>query len=262
MHTGDLSWGRCSFVAGLSAAILLLVHLPLLQADFITIDSFDSPDPAVAFFVPGPPSGSRGIPFALKQAAPEAIGQQRDLLTTVIGTPLPIAAAVMVGYEPSFDAGILAFATFGFGDLGPASYLSVRYDGTDAAGSLANVDLTGDGTNDAFSLRFLGVDAPLPVTVTVSGPDNTSAVFHGVTADINAPFTFPIPFASFTGDDTFGNVTSIEFVFNGPAAPIQNMDFELDSIRAVPEPSTLALLFGCGAFAVIARTRRRQRRPD
>jgi hypothetical protein len=60
---------------------------------------------------------------------------------------------------------------------------------------------------------------------------------------------------------TFATLTkakSVEFIFN--ATSVRNVDFALDSIQLVPEPSAVVLLgafAGCVGLAVVWRRRRK-----
>ena len=269
-----LSGGRYALATGLCGVVSLLIFLPVAQAGNITIDSFDFPNPQATFFFPGPTQWGAGNPAGIEQVVPGVIGGERDVFVEVVGTPEPISAAGTIGHELSADAGLLQFATFGFG--GPGSYLIAQYDGKDSdpepssgltnselLGELDEFDLTDGGTNNAFKFAFNDMDAGngtwLDLGITVTGPAGLVGQYQGKIPESSEPFVHMVAFDEFTGDDTFDNVTSITFVFNDVASPTPNVDFELSSIEAsqIPEPSTLALLSALGVLLLAVRAWRR-----
>jgi hypothetical protein len=256
--------------AAFSVAVLVLTFAPGANAAHIMVDSFDHPV-AEAFFVPGVPPWGSGEPAAIQQ--PELpdpildgiIGGQRDVLIDMVGDPLPISAAGMIGYEAVYNLGCLWIATFG--DAGTC--VVVQYDGLDDdpgdaildAELLGGLDLTGGGTNYAIKLRFLQIDAgdgtALKLKVSVQGSGGSDSVEYDI-PESSAPSTFSVPFSHFDAG-LFTSVDSITFAFNDLPAPVSNVDFEVDSIAAVPEPSTFALL-AIGALAVTVGWWRRRGR--
>ncbi|NQU25986.1 MAG: PEP-CTERM sorting domain-containing protein [Candidatus Nealsonbacteria bacterium] len=242
------------------------------------IDSFDSPDPYELLFCPGEAPWGDGNPCAMENVVAGVVGGERDVFVETRGEPRAISAIGMVGYEPSYEAGILALATYGFGDLGSASYVILQYDGVDddeaetiwpalTNSEQLNTDLTGDGTNTAFVFGFLGLDAgsnrdSLDLNIVVNGPEG-SAAYSGAIPESPLAFNHTVDFADFTvaGANPFNAATSVTITLNNPTTPSKNIDFELDSISAIPEPSTLGLLaLGCLGCLVGVTARRWRRR--
>jgi hypothetical protein len=193
-------------------------------------------------------------------------GGRRDVLIDVVGDPSPIAAAGVIGYDSVYDVGLLQIATFG--EAG--TRVVVQYDGLDDdpeaklfdAGLLGGLDLTDGGTNNAIELRFFSIDAgddaTLRLKVSVQGNGGSDSIEYDI-AESTAPSVFSVPFSDFDAG-LFSSVDSITFGFNDLIEPVPNIDFELDSIQAVPEPSILAMLSGLGALAVLTGVWRRQGR--
>ena len=243
-------------------------------AGIIVIDEFDKPDsPKDVFFIRGP-SGTDDE-YLVQHADSSIIGGERDVLVEVLGTAGPLSAAGMIGYESDYyDAGIFQLATYGE----PGTKATLQYDGSDPSdigdgvlddvGLLpsATADLTDSGANDRFVLRFVssdGVDPQgLDMKIIAEGKDasnnSITLTYWGYVADNDQPFTHTVLFSDFTqsGVATFGNVNSLMFLFNLDGTA--NIDFALDAIKAVPEPSAWALL-GCGIALAFCRYRRVRR---
>lgn len=166
------------------------------------------------------------------------LGGERDVLLDVIGTP---------GLT-SF-IGEIGDGSFVFGGASPGTAATIQYDGVDAdpADALANasglgpVDLTVHG--DRFSLDFLSLDGggsqftEIWMTVYSGG---ASDLLVDLIPDNAGPSTYTSPpFADWVATADPANVTALEFSMN--PIGINDVDFELDTIRIVPEPSTLAL---------------------
>jgi hypothetical protein len=219
------------------------------SAGNIVVDDFDTPDTAELVFNlgnPNPPSA-----YLVKHTLPEVLGGERDILIEVLGTAKRFSVGAMIGYDPASGIGALQVATSG----NPATRIALQYDGEDLADSVENglvnaqdlsVDLTDGGTNDRFELKFAysdGVDdRGLDIGIIATSPTGGSLVYWGYVPDSIAPSVFSISFSEFTaqGDASFSNVSSLMFLFNFDGTP--NIDIGLDSIKAVPEPSTSALL--------------------
>ena len=256
MCSGNSPRGRYFLFAGLSAVLAFLTYAPSLHAGTITIDSFDYPNPGDVFFTPGAPPWGTGNPtFISRTGFPEGevIGDKRDIYVEVKGDPTPSSAAGIVGYESVYQEGILKLSTGGE----PGTYLIAQYDGMVGDPQ----DLTDGGTNDRLRLTFDNVDAgdgsELALKVTVVGTSG-SAVFTGTVAEAVSSTNRDILFTEFSDPSVFSSVQSIAFAFNDLETPVSNVDFEVDSIEVVPEPSTLVLLFGFGAFMLVAWSRRKR----
>jgi hypothetical protein len=117
------------------------------------------------------------------------------------------------------------------------------------------------GGNDAFRIAFDRLDvgetqSAMDYEIMLNG--NASLVRGGAIAPSATPFSVTLPFSSFGANwpTLLSNVSSIDFRFNPSGA--RNVDYELTSLQAVPEPSALALLAVgvCGAV-VMGCVRRR-----
>jgi hypothetical protein len=117
---------------------------------------------------------------------------------------------------------------------------------------------------DAFEVRVLSADFDSSSSSTAfnfifdldTGQAPRSPVQRATVplVDSATPYSVFVPFASFSGEPNFSTVHSISFV--GNAVPPETR-FELDYIRAVPEPAGAVALLVAGAAAVLARRRRR-----
>jgi hypothetical protein len=233
----------------------VLVYAHTATASTITIDSFNYPnDPSgTEFYVPGKAPWGSGNPFDHKDPGVlEVIGNERDTHVEVVGTPMTISASGIIGYEPLYDNGVLWLSTGG-----PAgTFVRVVYDGADGLG-LGGIDLTDGGSNNLFRFGFVGEFDPggstsLALTITVDGQGGGSTSVQTQIPDQPAPFDFDVPFADFSNPGLLSSVKSITCTLNDPLAPVSGVDFELDYIKAVPEPSTIALLSALGASLLLA----------
>ena len=280
MCAATLRKGRYVLVLGVCTLLFFVLSVTVGHAEMITIDLFEDPqDPDLNLLLcPGEAPHEYGNPCAMENLFLKILRGERDVFVEALGEPTPISASAVAGYEPSYQTGILAFATYGFGNIGSASYLVLQYDGEDndagqptwprlTNSEQLNTDLTDGGTNNAFVFGFLGLDAgsdrtSLDLKIKVNGL-NGSAVYAGTIPESEFTFDHKVDFADFTitGADPFDAATSVEFTFNDPTTPVMNVDFELDSISAVPEPATLAMLaLGCLGYFIGARIWRLRRR--
>lgn len=237
----------------LAGVLLLLVAARFANASPVVIDDFSSPAAAQAYVV--------GLinpdPYVLKQAG--GIGGERDLLVDVDGAAGAIAAVGTVG------GGSYLFGTTGT----KPTTATLEYDGIDlgdtvgSPGSLnnaqlLNVDLTGGGSNDRIRFDFDSVDSAgalnLGVSLTITSSAGT-ATWSGNVPKSAGPSSTDVLFSQFVGSLNPALVTSITAVFN--TAKVNDADFQLNSITAVPEPSTWVLL-ASGSLAALAVARRRR----
>ncbi len=261
-----------------SAATLLLavasgIPAPEARAATITIDPFEAPDPGEAFFTFNSEDDPPFVPrqrALLETSDGGILGGERDVLMEVVGAPTVFSGSGEVG----LPSGILQFGTYGEAPV----KISLQYDGLDAGDStadglvdaegLADVDLTDGGSNWALEMQFVSLDAgddpmtDMTLKITAVG-DGGSATYEGLIAESVDPFEIRIPFADFSDSSVMESVGSLTFSLNGSAAPTANVDFELDNLAAVPEPSTLILLIalaGCSLVTTgIVRHRGRNR---
>ncbi len=269
---------RCVLI--FAVAWLLTVVVPTVFAGTIVIDDFESPRPeGEVHFLPKSTDPTTSLLVKHTDTDDHILGGERDMLIKVLGPSGPLSAAAIIGQEPEVHkAGVLQIATCG---KSPTE-VRLQYNGTDdpdwgdpileklnSAKSLS-VDLTDGGTNDRFVLRFISSDGVHPkglkIGVQVTGTDQHEAAvtlkYWGYVADSKRKFE--IKFTEFEpqGSAVFGNVNSLMFLFNTDAAGLSmpNVDFVIDGIDVVPEPSVLVLL-GCMVvgFAVYGYRRRRRR---
>ncbi|MBN2473996.1 MAG: PEP-CTERM sorting domain-containing protein [Pirellulales bacterium] len=256
-----------SLAIGLFFVCALVVNPAATLANTIVIDSFDNPNPGTNFFVPGLAPWGSGNPFLNKDTVVGVLGGERDILVQVVGTPLPISAAGIIGYEPVYGNGVLEVGTYGRA----GTRVTAQYDGVDmdSSGALVDakglgpVDLTDGGVNDRLQLAFNSVDGgnalALGLAVTAVGAGGTPTTVNLLVPESGTPFVYDIPFAAFPVN-VFGSVESLTFEFNNSGTPTPNVDFELDSVVAVPEPSTLVSLSALGALLVVVGTWRWRKR--
>lgn len=249
------------FVVVVGTTLAMVVYAPNARADTIVIDSFATPSVGGDFYsFTFNPSASPPISPLTPGDMPIVIpGVGRDLLVEVVGD---IDWKSVIGTIGSVDE-VLSVVTFG--DSGTR----VTLDYTSWAGKANTSDLTDGGTNNAlaFAFNFLGA-GDLNVQITVSG-DGGEATFKsdgsalGDVAQSSTPFIYLAPFDEFDVDtgNPLSNADTISILFNDPVGgPIANVSFELTSVAAVPEPSTLAMLLTLGATSLLAVARRRRKR--
>jgi len=269
-------------------AFLLSVAAPAAPAASIMIDDFGLPNPGDPFFISAlnPDSSGRVLikHSVFEKDEEHLLGAERDVFVEVCGPPMAISAGGIVAFDPDSQLGLLQIATFG--EAGTT--VTVQYDGPDTLDSvegglvnaygLPELDLTCGGGNDGFLLHFAGTDGVEPdgldirVLATSPAPDGIDkrvAVYTGYCPNSYLPYDVFIPFSEFVvageaGEDplsakeVLSSVDSVTFEFNGHATP--NVDFELDYISVVPEPSALMLLGLTAGLLVIMQCRRRKRR--
>lgn len=276
MFTGSLLRGWGARAGAICVALFFLAFASGAQAETILIDDFSAPaseEPFLSADVTFPPLAlvPKSSVFA-EDDDPAILGGQRDMLIEVVGELTSFAATGTVGGPKE----ILEVLT---GGRNSGAYVTLQYDGVDAGDSEAGlnnasfpapVDLTSGGTNDHLRLAFeyLAPEADvMNLEVKVFG-DGGQATFDSSPADVPkspaAAFDYNVPFSAFDvlplGTDPLANAERIEIVFNNPVGgPVSHVDFALDAIEAVPEPSTLALLsLAMAMIAVGARARRRR----
>lgn len=232
-----------------------LVYAQTAAADTITIDSFDLPEPGTEFYVPGKPPWGSGNPFDHKDTAVVGvIGGERDVHVEVIGSAVTISAAGIIGWEPVYEAGIFSLGTGGRA----GTFAIADYDGLDGAG-LGGIDLTDGGTNNRFRFWFNHVDggdaSTMALTIDVMDQDDNVATAQAAVPESTAAFSFDVPFTDFSGPGMLDNVKSISLTFNEPAAPVPNVDMELNLVEVVPEPATLVMLSALGVLGLVVAVR-------
>jgi hypothetical protein len=218
-------------------------------AAVIDIDTFDLPNPAQFFIVPLGTNPSKTI----TDMVAGVLGGEREGVFQVYGEGVINSATGLIGKNGGMSA-------FQFGTVGnsPAS-ATLTYNGVGNVG-LGGIDLTSAGTNSRFEIQFVSSDA-LPtaglnvqIIVTSATGSKSSTV---VAPNQQSAYTLAIPFASFVGPGSLSQADSVTIVFNGNQTP--NIDFEIYSIAAVPEPASWLLMAFGGAAACFKLARRRHR---
>lgn len=253
-----------------AVACLLAISAGTARAATVMIDDFEGPTPGRTYFITGSSGGGDPSPLLMKQSQASGIlGGQRDSLVNVIGTAQLGSALGVVGWDAARNAGLFQINT----TPGPGSAVALQYDGTDADApgapaqltngqGLGGFDLSSGGSNNVLKLTFASCDAPggLTINISATSPGGGTSSFLTSVADHNSKYELLIPFSSFThtGTGTLTSINSISFLFN--VAGVPNVDFALDSIAAVPEPSTCVLL-AVGVCGLLASgwSRKRQR---
>jgi hypothetical protein len=198
------------------------------------------------------------------------LGGQRDTMINVVTTPKGVSANGVIGDVDEEDPG--TEGAFEFGSSATATVIGIlEYDGVDFLPQTTNltnalglgaINLTATG-NNSFALVFRSVD-PAPaetgvsirIEVTSAGGD---ASFDGIIPESGTEFTYNVPFASFTSQAPLSAATSIRFIFNDGGSPDAAVDFNLRSIAAVPEPTTV--VSACMGVALVGvSVWRRQRK--
>jgi hypothetical protein len=227
---------------------LMLFGVVPARAEFI-IDDFSAPDNAVVRVI----NLLHADPSLVKTADPGILGGERDVLLDVMG----------VARQTSF-VGEIGAGTFVFGGSSPGTAATMQYDGLDADGlpaalvnaqGLGGVDLTPYGNR--FALSFLGIDGggaqTTGILITVHAAGGGSESIWQWIADSAGPSTFT---SGAFPHWALSNVSAIEFRINSLGAA--DVDFELDKISIVPEPSAMALCAAGLACLLACAWRRRK----
>jgi len=243
------------------AVLTLLATANHAQGGAVSIDDFSEPNPADFFVVGGGTNPTKSI----TQTSSGAIGGQRDVLVSVIGQANPTAAVGLIGMDTSYAVDAVQIGTNG---LSPTT-MQLKYDGVGdvGLGGGEGVDLTGDGSNSEFLFHFLSNDAQpttgLGMMITLTSPGGKSSTVSATAQNSLSAFDVTIPFSSLSGNANLTQITSITVLFNGGAGMACNVDYEVQSLAAVPhvpEPATSAM-FATGAAALgVATWRRRSKR--
>lgn len=248
-----------AFAAIAAAAVVLFVARDGRAATLL-IDDFASPTPS-KFYIVGSPDPLYPNAKPLEEGGlPTTLGDERDTLVEVLGTPNPQSAQFLLGVEDaSFPTGVFHLATAGT----PATVATLQYDGDDADGdTLTNAQLLDISlpANGSIDMDFVSVDAPgspsgLKVDISLTSIGGGTATFSGFAPESDVPSTLSAPLASFIASPEFdpGHISSITFVLN--EAGLADADFTIDNLRAVPEPGTWALAL-LSAVAVFSLRRR------
>ncbi len=241
---------------GRAIVIALLAMGGRASAATMTLDNFETPDPAELIFAGFTHPSGKPLQFSNPAST---VGAQRDVKIDVDGVAKPNSAQVLIGYDENlYLRGILQVATAST----PGSIVTLQYDGMDDnSESLTNAHglnmvLAPEG---GITIDFLTIDAPevglLDVAIRLFS-NEAVATYHGQMAESLVATSMYAAFDEFDVGEgfSFSSVDSFEFVFNGSA--LVDVDFVVDNISAtVPEPGTLVMAFLGIAGLVIARRR-------
>lgn len=242
---------------GVAIAVLLLLGAGHAHAATLTIDDFESPDPADVI-IPGF-TQENGKPFQHAGSA-LTVGGQRDVKIDVQGAPKPNSAQVLIGHDDQlFKQGVFQVATAS----SPGSIITLQYDGLDDnPTALTNAHGLSMAVAPAggITIDFLSVDAPnaglLDVSIRLYS-NNAAATYHGLVPEAGDPQDMYAPFDEFDVGDgfAFDAIDSFEFVFNSSA--LVDVDFVVNKITTtVPEPGAFPLaLFGVAVAMFVRRAR-------
>lgn len=250
--------GPKAFVASLCLAWMFAANTAM--AGIVTIDTFDHPNPGNLYVL----ASQQTNPAVFVEQEPGILGKEREFQITVNGVPNPLSAL-----------GVVMTGEYVFGSASPGAKVIFQYDGDDQPGSglapspnLTNAKLLSKnfGTLNAasnFLIQFMALDSGptsnhINMQARLYGAGNSTAVYNGQINDNSSPFDYNIPYSAFTTSAgfSFGNVKALEFEFNTTMIPF--VDFEIDRISAVPEPSTWVMgLIGLVGFLAAARRKLR-----
>ena len=228
-----------------------------LHATSVRIDDFELPFVGDYYLVGLEDSNHTGV-VDYTDTTGSIVGGNREVQIDVDGIAEPLLAYGVVGFDHGLSMGILQ----AFTQYEPGTKFTLLYDGT--IDSPMRVDLTDDGSNNALVFAFNSTNggddgAMLDLTVTLTNFIGQTTTYEGLVANSIMPDPYEVLFSEFDSTDAsyFNDVTSIEIAFNSDATPC--VDFELDSISAVPEPSAYIML-GFGILTLFAHGCLRRKR--
>lgn len=243
------------------------------QAVSIPIDLFDTDQTALLDAT----TGDGGMSSSVTTMGSDILGGERDLFVELLSNPsnlaFPATIQVAAG-QLSFSVGSQATATS-----------TVQWDGIDGSSALnevglGGVDLSGS-TNFEIATIFSDLGFEFVIEAYTDADNWTSISFSA--SGVAVPTTSFIPLAGFDnpalcglpmgflpagvnsitcggvgGNQTvdWGNLGALQFIID-PLGGTTSVDLTLDSVQAVPVPSTLAI-FGLGLFAAGVVSRRKK----
>lgn len=244
--------------ASLLAFILALVTAAPAGATVMTLDDFETPEPADVMLIGFTHPNGKPLQYS---GLPDTIGSQRDIKVDVQGAPKANSAQVLIGHDDSlFNHGVFQVATAS----SPGSIITLQYDGVDDnpeqltnAHSLSMFVVPDGG----ITIDFLTVDAPgggmMDIAVRMFS-NGAVATYSGSVAETAVPVNHVIDYDLFDIEPgfSFDDIDSFEFVFN--SSGLVDIDFAIDRITTVvPEPSSVVLATLCAAGLWVARRRAR-----
>jgi|GEM_PF-6648000 len=245
------------FQLGWSPAVwYIAVVATCLHATSICIDDFELPFVGDYSYLVGLEDANHKV-VEYTNTTGGIVGGNREFQVDVNGVASPLSAYGTVGFDHGLSKGVLQAYT----QYDPGTKFTLLYDGT-FDGEMC-VDLPYGNSGGALVFAFNsnnGGDegAMLDVAITLKNSEGQTT-YNGLIANSTMPFNYQVSFSDFDLTDTryFKNIESIEIAFNSDATPC--VDFELDSIYAVPEPSTCIMLgFGILTLFVHGCLRRKR----
>jgi hypothetical protein len=98
------------------------------------------------------------------------------------------------------------------------------------------------------------------VVITITSPGGGTSSVTGIAQNSQSAFSLLIPFSGLVGTASIQHVESLTFAFN-IVAHASNIDYEIQQIVAVPEPTTMTLAgLAAGAWTFGLGMKRRSRR--
>lgn len=219
----------CFLFPLLAGLFVVTVSSTKAQAAQIMIDSFEtSQDPVVA-------NGGNPSVFDSVAGGADILGGVREVTVQYNAGPGQVQWAVA--------GGVGTFSE----DMDTDGSVSISYNFG------GGIDLTAGGQND----RFL-IDIPAPkvrdITITIIDPSDT----HEVILSVNLESVWIVSYSAFPAAD-FTDVQTFEITILPDMIDISGSSFGIDSIRAVPEPSTLTLC-SLGTVMLVGLGWRRRKR--
>jgi len=242
---------------------VLFVFSAGVNADPIDIDLFEGDFQSVY-----DDDNAGGIVWDV-DSGPESttIGSYRDIGVECVAS-CSNSATGTVGVNDDGDKGSSMFVSGGqlsWSNDSPVNAKGyVTWDGLAGAGlddgiGADGYDLTQGGQLTAFEVSVIFSDINWNFSIEISGDSGDSTIIEFVAFDTLVPAVFYIPFALFGacgetppnivsitcgggGAIDMTDVDSIELVLNSAAVGTLALDLDLAGVRAVPEPSPLALM--------------------
>lgn len=249
------AYGRYGGKACLLAVLLATIARSALAAS-IDIDTFANPNPRTFYVVPAMGNNSS---LALSQQVSGVIGGQRNSLFQVIGPTAANSASGIIGYDTDRSLELLGQNTVGTSP----TVTTLTYNGLNDVG-LGGIDLTSGGTNDRFLFQFISAEAQpepdddgLDIVISIISPSGTSSASITCPNSLTA-FTLEIPFSQLSGGASLNSVDTITVKLNS-IKTVNNIDFEIHGIAAVPEPAGCFLMAAGGALTCTVELARRKR---